>query len=259
MTLIVPETPDRIEPDQEFSTELSNSAALMHVIARAAANPAVDVERMQALLAMHERVTAREAERQFNIAMKQAQAKMPRLVKDAKGETSKYLTLEKIGTVIDPIARDHGFSASFGTADSPLDGHYRVICHLSHDAGHTRQYHADILIDTKGPKGTQNKTGTQGFGSTMSYGRRYLKALMYDLVIIGEDNDGARTGNGAEYLSAEQIKNIEDLLQSTGRSMDRFLKFKKVSALSQIRAKDYRAVIAEIQTVASRDTQGTGE
>jgi hypothetical protein len=50
--------------------------------------------------------------------------------------------------------------------------------------------HADIFADTKGPRGTPNKTATQGFGSTMSYGRRYLKALMFDLVIAGEDDDG---------------------------------------------------------------------
>jgi hypothetical protein len=241
-------------PAAEADDALSSHAALMQVIARAAANPAVDVERMQALLAMHERVTARDAERQFNVAMKEAQAAMPRLVKDARGETSKYLTLEKIGTVIDPIARAHGFSASFGTADSPLDGHYRVTCHLSHDAGHTRLYHADIQIDTKGPKGNQNKTATQGFGSTMSYGRRYLKALIYDLVIVGEDNDGARTGNGVGCLTPDQVKTIEELLHSTGRSLDRFLKFKRIDALARIRSDDYRATIAQIQTVAARDT-----
>jgi hypothetical protein len=49
---------------------------------------------------------------------------------------------------------------------------------LSHTAGHSRHYQADVPIDNTGPKGAQNKTMTHGFGSALSYGRRYLKLLI---------------------------------------------------------------------------------
>jgi hypothetical protein len=45
-----------------------------------------------------------------------------------------------------------------------------------------------------GPKGNQNKTATHGFGSTMSYGRRYLICLIFNITLTNEDQDGNQPG-----------------------------------------------------------------
>jgi hypothetical protein len=39
-------------------------------------------------------------------------------------------------------------------------------------------------------RGSPNKTAIHGFGSAMSYGRRYLLLLIFNLAMRHEDNDG---------------------------------------------------------------------
>jgi hypothetical protein len=83
-----------------------------------------------------------------------------------------------------------------------MPSHYRVTCTVSHTAGITKDYHADVPTDMHGIKGTQNKTATHGWGSAMSYGRRYLKMLIYDVKLT--DDDGKAAGNGGP-INAEQL------------------------------------------------------
>lgn len=171
---------------------------LLAIIASAAADPRVDVQKMKELLAIQREIEQAQQSAEFNRAFLAAQEEMPRIVKDRANTHTKssYATLEKVSTEIDHIARKHGFAGSFGTADSPLPNHYRIICDLSHTGGHTRRYFIDLESDSSGAKGTSNKTPVQGVGSTMSYGRRYLKVMMFDLTIVGEDTDGNKQRGG---------------------------------------------------------------
>lgn len=204
---------------------------MLAVIARAAADKRVDVDKMRELLAMQQAIEAREAEREFNVALMAAQSELPKIVKDASvKETSgstkyRFATLEKVATEVDHVARKHGFSQSFGTADSPLSGHYRIICDLSHSGGHTRRYLCDLQLDAAGAKGTANKTPVQGVGSTMSYGRRYLKVMMFDLIIVGEDRDGNRRKeqDGPSSITMEQAQEIRALADKVGCPLDRIV------------------------------------
>ena len=170
-------------------------APLLAVILDAAKRPEIDVEKMERLLAMHERVTAKEAEKSFNDAMAACQKEMPAIVKDSHNESTRstYAKLEKVNAAIVPIYTKWGFSLSFGTADSPLAKHYRVTCKIAHKDGHSENRQADVPIDDTGMKGTPNKTQTHGFGSTMSYGRRYLTLLIFNISLVNEDTDASRS------------------------------------------------------------------
>ena len=59
---------------REIAPAQDQHAALLQVIARAAADPAVDIDKMERLLAMQERVMERNAEAAFNDAMRAAQS-----------------------------------------------------------------------------------------------------------------------------------------------------------------------------------------
>ncbi|MGI9502702.1 MAG: ERF family protein, partial [Geminicoccaceae bacterium] len=144
----------------EIEEPVSESTAIIQVIERAALNPAIDVEKMERLLSLQERILDREAEQSFNVAMKAAQEEMPQVLRDAKNAStsSRYARLETIAKAINPVVTKHGFSMSFGTDDSPLENHYRVTCKVSHVDGHSRDYHADVPADLTGMKGNQNKT-----------------------------------------------------------------------------------------------------
>lgn len=189
---------------------------ILNVIARAAADPNTDVDKLERLLAMQERVLQREAEQAFNAALREAQDEIHPIVKNRKNDSTKstYADLERVSDAIDPVFRKHGFSSSFGTTDCPLENHYRVTCRLSHTGGHYRDYQADVPADTMGMKGTQNKTATHGFGSALSYGRRYLKLLIADVATTDDDGRaaGARAGGGC--VTAEQRATLNGLAEA---------------------------------------------
>jgi hypothetical protein len=215
---------------------MSESASVMEIISRAASDPNVDIDKMERLLAMRERMLDREAEQAFNESMRAAQQEMPQVVRDAKNEQtrSRYARYETISRKMAPVITKHGFSLSFGTADSPLKDHYRITCKASHVAGHSRDYFADVPSDMVGMKGNQNKTATHGFGSTMSYGRRYLKTLIFDVAVTNEDDDG---GSAAlvEPISAKQKDELIELIKETGTDTAKFCQFMCVDALDDLR------------------------
>lgn len=201
----------------------------LQAIMRAAADKNVDVAKMKELLAMRKELEAERREREWFVAFHAAKARMPTIIKDGKNPETKssYPRLESISTKVDPIAQEHGFSATYGTADSPLANHYRVVCDLLHVGGHARRYCADIPIDTTGAKGTKNKSDTHGAGSAISYGRRYIKVLMWDLVIAGEDTDAAKKAPAAQQdrVSVDQADRLRDLVEAVGADGGEFIAY----------------------------------
>lgn len=231
-------------------TGLPEPANILDVIARAANDPQTDVAKMEKLLEMYERISAKNAEVAFNLAMKASQEEMPKILRNKENQqtNSRYADLEQVNAAIVPVYTKHGFSLSFGTADCPIAGHFRITCLVSHVGGHSRSYQADVPIDMTGMKGNQNKTATHGFGSTMSYGRRYLTLLVFNITLTNEDKDG----NTGECLSDEQIANIEALLTETASDKGRFLKYLKVSSLGDIPAANYSTVIKLLEAKRAR-------
>lgn len=227
----------------------NDSTALIAVIERAARDPNIDIDKMERLLAMQERVFARTAEAEYNEAMSACQAEMPRIMPRSANEQtqSMYAALDEIDRVARPIYTRHGFALSFGTEDCPTAGFYRQTCMVTHRAGHSRMCRADLPLDNVGIKGTPNKTGVQGFGSTMTYGQRYITKLVFNIVIGGEDNDG----NGPT-LSDEQIKTIEARLKDANTNRADFLAFWRVERLEQIPAFNFPVIMDMLDKRAKR-------
>jgi hypothetical protein len=177
-------------------TAMNDSAAMMAVISRAATDPNCDVEKMERLYAMHERMQDRQAAEAFAASMSQAQAEAKKAAKDRNNAQTKsdYATLESIDAAIRPAYTAHGFSLSFDTDESPLANHVRIVCHVMHSAGHTKVYRYDNPMDDKGIAGSVNKTPTHARGSAVTYGRRYLTLLIFNLSTGHHDDDG----NGAD-------------------------------------------------------------
>lgn len=174
----------------------TDAAALIQAISAAAANPQTDIEKMERLWAMHERIVARDAEQAFNEAMGAAQGEMGRISADATNTQtrSKYATYGQLDRHVRPIYTKHGFSLSFDTTDGAPEGHERILCYVSHSAGHTRTYRADIPNDGKGAKGGDVMTKTHASGSAKSYGMRYLLKMIFNIAIGEDDDDGNAAG-----------------------------------------------------------------
>lgn len=181
---------------------------MLQVIAEAAANPLVDVQKMQALLTMRREEERAAQEIVFNDALRAAKLDMPTVGANSINSHTKsnWAKYEKVSKVCDPIIHRHGFVLSFGMSDSPLPEHYRIICDVSHEGGYTKRYFLDGPADAVGAKGGGTKTPIQGVGSTITYLRRVLKGLIFDIIVDKEDDDGI--GAVTNLIDAEQTKDL---------------------------------------------------
>lgn len=230
---------------QMVAQSVDTAAGIVAVIERAAMNPDVDIEKMERLLAMQERIMDRNAEAAFAAAMTSVQSKLPTVFRasDNTQTGSKYAKHEAMAKAIKPIYTAEGFSITFSEGDSPKERHIRIVGILRHSAGHKEMHHVDLPLDNAGIKGTVNKTETHATGSTFSYGRRYLTLLMFD-VATGDDNDG----NGpADTITEEQIANLEALISETASDRAAFLRFMGVTRLDEIGAKHYTRAIKALE------------
>jgi len=185
------------QPRQVVAHQVSDSATLMSAIAQAAANPNTDVEKMERLWAMHEKIAARDSERAFNDAMSAAQSSMGRIAADSENPQTRsaYASYAQLDRHVRPIYTKNGFSLSFNTGDSGKENELRVICYVSHAAGHTRTYTVDMPSDGKGAKGGDVMTKTHATGSAMSYGSRYLLKAIFNIAVGEGDDDGNKAGS----------------------------------------------------------------
>lgn len=243
----------KIEPQQQGSNiaPINDSATLMLVISRAATDPNCDVEKMERLYAMHERMQDRNAAAAYATAMSLAQSEAKKAVKDRTNTQTRsdYATIEAIDAAIRPVYTAHGFSLSFDTDDSPLAGHVRVVCNVMHRDGHTKVHHYDNPMDDKGIQGSVNKTATHARGSAVTYGRRYLTLLIFNIPTGHQDDDGngAHAEPAPEYLdwkaaiagefTPDGLKGVKrDLEKKFGDGIPKVLVDLCVSRMAEIKA-----------------------
>lgn len=213
----------------------SESERFLNLLSDIARDPAVSAEKLGQIVSAHERITAQDAQQAFNIAFTAAQQAMSPIVKDAENDAtmSRYARLETISQAIDPILHAHGLSTSFGTADSPLERHYRVTCKVRHIGGHAETFHGDVPADLDAYEGEPDKVAVHAYGSSMTYGRRYVKVLAFDIVLKDEDNDGNTIG-GEERISQAEVAELTALMDDAGLDRDRLLDFLQLDTLAHI-------------------------
>lgn len=203
----------------------------LDVIQKAATDPNVDVQKMHGLLDVQERFMNKQAEINFNNALCDLQAELPRIKKSSKIEhnnklISTYAKYEDIDDVIRPLLQKNGFSLRFNSKES--NGKVIITGTLAHRDGHSITDEIPLAIDASGAK-----NNVQGVGSTIAYGKRYLVGMLLNLVFEGEDDDGNAAGHIP--LSDEQASEIKTLLQETNSDVKQFLEWigaKNVDAMS---------------------------
>jgi len=192
--------------DQPVSVQ-TESTTILQVIQRAAADPQCDIEKMERLMAMHERMQAKTAEQMFNAAMAAMQCDIPTVGEDAQNTHTKnsYATLDGINHILKPIMQRHGFAITF-KVDHQSSG-ISVTGILMHSAGHREQTTLLLPIDT-GP----GRNAVQAVGSSTTYGKRYVMCALLNITTgDARDDDGV----GAESyptVTDAQAKQLAGLL-----------------------------------------------
>lgn len=232
-----------VAKQEEQATAVADySAGLLEVIARAARDPSVDIDKMERLIAMQERVQARDAELAFNRALNVAQSEMRPVAANASNPQtrSRYATYDKLDRVLRPIYTEHGFSLSFDEGESPKPDHVRVICYVSHREGHTRTYHRDMPADGKGAKGGDVMTKTHAAGAAGSYGARYLLKGIFNVAVGEDDDDGNDVRRPApKLIDDNQWAMLVQLIEASKADTQAFCQAYRIGNLRELPSSAY--------------------
>ena len=189
---------------------------MLAVIARAAADPSVNVEKMQALLSMQKEIVAEEARMASIRAFIALQDDLPSIGRDGKIEIIKkgadgqrvagrdrveqstpYATFNNIMRILKPLLKKHGFGLHFET--QPIGERLLVRGVLAHNLGHVRMTEFPLPAETSG-----SKNNVQGWGSSMSYGKRYAVIALVNIISEAqEDRDTDGNPNKATLQDAK--------------------------------------------------------
>jgi hypothetical protein len=235
--------------------------SLLNFVARAMADPTINVDKLEVLLRIQREIVADDARLQFNRAMSLAQGEMQPVIRDAANDQtrSKYARLETIDAAIRPIYTRNGFCLEFNS--EPIEGpNERIVCEVSHSAGHTKRFQLEAAPDTAGPQGKANKTALHGLGSTVSYLRRYLTCMAFNVALTNDDNDGNRSRPNASndgLLTEPQVEELWDLMERTQTQEGRFLAAMcpQLRSVSQAPAKEFPRLRNALLTKAGVLTQ----
>ncbi|MCA0947380.1 ERF family protein [Salipiger pacificus] len=177
---------------------------MVAMIERIVLNPDADLDKLERMLAMKERMDANAARVAFSAALAAARAEIPTIHKDATvnyknkggGSTSyAHETLSGIAKIIDPILAKYGISYRFRTGQDR--GTVTVTCIVQHSAGHSEETSLSGHPDTSG-----QKNGFQAVGSAVTYLQRYtLKAALG--ISAEKDDDAQGAGKQDQFIEDE--------------------------------------------------------
>lgn len=243
--------------DAVMAAQPSETTAIIQMIERVALNPQVDINKMERLLEMQERIMARRAEAEFTEAFAAMQPELPIInerggIKNTKGEIqSTYALWEDVNEAIKPVLATHGFALGFRTGQK--DGKIIVTGILRHRGGHSEATTIELMHDTSG-----SKNAVQAVGSSTSYGKRYTAGALLNLTSrASDDKDDDGNLGGAEVISEEQLTQIVDLAESVGADKIRFCKHLKIDGLALLPVKRFKEAIDALN--AKREHQKRGQ
>lgn len=184
----VAEQPTLVPEEPKTALAVAPVDGFASMVERLAANPAVDVTKLERIIELQRGIMADNARAEYYAAFASMQGELPSITE--RGEIlvngqlrSKYARNEDIQEAVRPILQQHGFALSF--RNEFKDGLVTITGVLSHRSGHSERDQFVAKADTSG-----SKNDIQALGSTRSYGQRYTTIALLNIVTKGEDNDG---------------------------------------------------------------------
>jgi len=238
----------------------SDTTSLLQVITRAASDPAVDIDKMERLMAMHERMVARDAKAAFAAALSEMQPELPVIdrrgrievrEKDAQGkrngeiqQSTPYALWEDINEAIRPVLHKYGFALAFRIKKEA--DRVEVTSVLSHNQGHSDECTLSLPMDTTG-----SKNNVQAIGSSISYGKRYGALALLNITTRGEDDDGRKAGAPAS-INEQQRQELSDLMDQTAVDEAKFFAFFRIEYLAELPSSRFGEAKAMLEAKKAR-------
>lgn len=163
---------------------------MISMIERVALDPNSDLEKLERMLAMKERMEAEQAKKDFAQAFAQASVSFPNIPLNGKGHNNKpYALLKDIMSLTRGPLSENGLALSF---DIKTGDKITVTAELMHRSGHTKRASIDLPADTSG-----SKNAVQAIGSSQTYGQRYAAQAVLGLS-LGDDIDDDAKSHGSQ-------------------------------------------------------------
>lgn len=215
------------------------------------------VEALEKLVDMQMMMLDRQAESGLTVALAEFKADCPTIpktkrvkyaTKGGKMVDFHFAPLEVIQKKVDPILHRFGLSYTFDTEDQGDKILIRGL--LQHVDGAQRESSMSLPIS-----GMQDSPA-QRYAGTVSYGKRYVLAALLGLT-IEDDVDGQQPGRPDEPIDAEELAEIEELIEASGADARAFCGYLGVDALAKLPASRFaearRALNAKLKAAKKAD------
>lgn len=209
----------------------------------------VDVEVLERLVALQERVTERNARAAFFEAVAAFQEECPTISKSktadivSKRTGSKfsysYAPLEEVTRTIRPILKRHGLSYSWDVDEGEKS--LKVSCVLRHIEGHSERASFPVPVEV-----SERMSAAQSNGAALTYGRRQSLIAVLGITTADEDKDGEHTRQGSQ-ITDRQAADLSALIDEVAVDREKFLKWLRVESLEDLNERDYQRAVKALE------------
>lgn len=172
-----------LERERQLSAQPIQEISVLATISRLALDPKCDMEKLERLMALQERMEAKSALEAFNAAFAEMQCAMPSVEKRTENTHTKkmYADLDDINFAVRPVMAKYGFGVSFKIVNQANGVSITGI--LMHKSGHREETTMILPLDVGA-----GRSAVQSVGSTTTYGKRYVMCALLNIT-SGDDND----------------------------------------------------------------------
>lgn len=234
------------EPQQKPTNILS-------IIAQAAADPAVQPEKMRALLDMQKEIINEEARMAFTEDYIAMSTELP--IIDATGrieirareggertgrllQATPYATYNEIWKAVKPVLQKYHFGLIHNNEPSP-EGRVVVRTTLMHNRGSQRESLCALPLETSG-----SKNNVQGVGSSTTYGKRYNTIQLLNLISEAPED---RDTDGVTTITEDQLADLIALADEVGADKRRFCDHMQIPSMKDLPASRLEEAKAKLQ------------
>ncbi len=232
--------------EEALAVQEVQPANLLSIIDRVVGSGEMTAEKvsvLERLLAMQMTIRGEERVAAFANDLAALQAELPQIQKDGrimvKGQLrSTYALTEDIDAAIRPLLSKYGFSFTFDSESK--DGKtFTLSCKMLHKMGHSEVKSLLLPLDS-----SDFRSAIQSVNSTVTNGKRILRAMHLNLIERGKDDDGQ---GGDKKITDEQAKDLQCLMEDVKQDVPKFLKYFQIDRVSDLPAREYRGAVLDLE------------
>jgi len=226
--------------------------SMLSTISRLALDPRCDMDKLERLISLQDRMEAKNALESFNASFAEMQCAMPSVVKRTENTHTKklYADLDDINEMVRPVMAKYGFGVSFKIENQAAG--VKITGILMHKAGHREETSMLLPLDAGA-----GRSAVQSVGSTTTYGKRYVMCALLNIT-SGDDNDNDgyrdRSQEPEPTITALQVKQIQALLPKCSPKAQ--AAFNKLNPdIELIGRKEFDTVLSQLSASAKKHAE----